>query len=145
MASKRSATKLKKELDTVYSVYIRLLYADLNGYVRCFTCGTRYHWKKIQNGHYISRTYLATRWHDKNCHPQCIGCNIFKHGNMDEYAVRLVEKYGAKILMSLNVLKHKTVKVSLDDYEREIKKYKRKIVALEEKINNPFKLKRLAS
>lgn len=138
----RNAGKLKKELDTVYSIYIRLLYADLDGYVSCFTCGARMHWKKIQNGHYISRTYLATRWHEKNCHPQCIGCNIFKHGNMDEYAVALVKKYGARILMTLNAYKHKVVKVSLDDYERDIKKYKRKIKTLEDKINNPFKLKK---
>lgn len=141
----RNAAKLKKELDTVYSIYIRLTYADLDGYVKCFTCGSRFHWKKIQNGHYISRTHLATRWLDKNCHPQCIGCNIFKHGNMDEYAVALVKKYGAKILMTLNALKHKTTKISLDDYEKLIKKYKKKNKQLEDKINNPFKLKRLAS
>lgn len=130
----------KKELDTIYSIYIRLLYADKDGYVKCFTCGARMHWKSIQNGHYVSRTYLATRWHDKNCHPQCVGCNIFKHGNMEEYALALIKKYGVGTLTKLNKLKQKVVKISPQEYEKEVMKYKKKVLKLEEKINNPFKV-----
>ncbi len=137
MAGKKTP---KDALDTIYSIYIRLKYADINGYVRCFTCGARMHWKAIQNGHYVSRTHLATRWHDKNCHPQCVGCNIFKHGNMEEYALALIKKYGVPILKTLNKMKQKTIKMSPADYDDEINKYKKKVKVLEEKINNPFKI-----
>ena len=98
----KSVSTLKKELDRVYSIYIRRKYADANGFAECFTCGVRKHWKELQNGHYVSRAHNNTRFDDFNCHVQCMGCNVFKHGNMDMYALRLREKYGEGILEELN-------------------------------------------
>jgi len=42
-------------LDSIFSRYIRLSYADNNGMVKCVTSGDMYHWKNIQNGHFITR------------------------------------------------------------------------------------------
>ena len=35
---KKTHTKLKKELDKVFSQYVRYAYADDNGIVECYTC-----------------------------------------------------------------------------------------------------------
>ena len=121
---KKTVQKLKKELDTIFSRYIRLKYADANGYVQCFTCGRMYFWKEIQNGHYVRREYNATRYHEKNCHPQCVGCNMFKAGNMDEYTLNLVKKYGDGILEELNALKHTIKQFTCEELEEMKKKYK---------------------
>lgn len=84
----------KKKLDKVFSEYIRLAEANDNGYCKCVTCGKYYHWTKIQNGHYMSRRYMATRFSAMNCHPQCMACNVMQHGNIPQYRMYLVKRYG---------------------------------------------------
>lgn len=79
---------------------------DEHGFNTCFTCGTVKPWKELQNGHYVSRTYLSLRYDPRNCNPQCAGCNIFKKGNLDVYAIKLIEKYGPSILSQLNKEKY---------------------------------------
>lgn len=88
----KSAAKLKKELDAIFSKYIRLKYADESGMVACYTCSTVKHWKEMQNGHWIPRNNLATRFEERNCRPQCVGCNMFNRGRPDEFAVRLIRE-----------------------------------------------------
>ena len=60
----------KKKLDEVFSKYIRLKYAMPNGMCQCISCGSFKHWKEIQNGHYMSRRYMSTRFDEDNCRPQ---------------------------------------------------------------------------
>ena len=95
-AKRATVGTLKRKLDKLFSLYIRKKYADYRGFVRCFTCGKVEKIggvDSIQCGHYISRAFNSLRYSEKNCHPQCRACNIFKHGNMDEYALKLIEKY----------------------------------------------------
>jgi len=120
----KSVSTLKKELDRVYSIYIRRKYADANGFAECFTCGVRKHWKELQNGHYVSRAHNNTRFDDFNCHVQCAGCNIFKSGNMDMYAIRLREKYGEGILEELNRRKNVIKQFTAPELEKLIAQYK---------------------
>jgi len=80
-----STTILKKKLDTIFSTYIRLKYADEDLNVKCFTCDKVYHYKKIQNGHFYSRSILSLRWDEQNCRPQCYGCNIVRSCNYIKY------------------------------------------------------------
>lgn len=92
----QSVQSLKKRLDAVFSLYIRNRDAG-----RCFTCGVQKPISQMQNGHYVSRSHNNTRFDEQNCHCQCVGCNVFKHGNMDVYATRLLETYGIGILTDL--------------------------------------------
>lgn len=112
----------KAELDRVFSVFIRIRDDGT-----CFTCNNEKHWRYQQNGHYVSRSYLSTRFDEENCHCQCSGCNIFKKGNMDEYAVRLTRLYGNGILEKLDKKKHKIVKFDILWYKKMIRKYEKKI------------------
>ena len=116
---KPSVKKLIKELDRVFSIYIRKRDHHI-----CFTCGKKLTEKTSQCGHYVSRRYGNLRFCEKNCHAQCSGCNIFKHGNMDSYALRLINKYGKNILEELNREKLKTKKFTVTELENLIKHYK---------------------
>lgn len=129
-AKKHNASWYKHHLDTAFSQYIRLVNA-VNGTATCVTCGAKAHWKKMQNGHYIPRNHLATRYDEQNCHVQCVGCNMFKNGNMDEYALFLVKKYGRDILNKLNRRKQTITKISIPEYEEKIKHYQARVKELE--------------
>lgn len=89
-----SKPKLIKELDAWFSKYIRLKYSDGNGYCRCISCGKVYFWKYIQNGHYMSRRYMSTRFSEDNCRPQGVECNIFNQGAIQMYRRALVKQIG---------------------------------------------------
>lgn len=91
---KPTKSQLEKKLDTVFSQYIRLKHSDAKGYCRCISCGRLHHYKKIQNGHYMSRRYKSTRWSEDNCRPQCVGCNIFNQGNAQMFRRGLIAQIG---------------------------------------------------
>ena len=106
-----------KRLDVVYSRYIRQKDADFSGQVSCFTCGSRKHWSEQQCGHYVSRSVRSLRFYDKNTQVQCVGCNIFKHGALDEYALALQNKYGEGVLKELNKIKNQSKKYTVSELE----------------------------
>ena len=93
--------KLTKDLDEIFSEYIRRLYSDESGYCRCVTCGKIDYWKNMQAGHYISRAKKGTRYHEKNVHVQCPPCNGFGHGMLIEYKAFLLNMYGDNIINEL--------------------------------------------
>ena len=74
----KTLSKLKKELDKWFSLYIRLRYASVDGIVECWTCGKTQHYKRMHAGHFMSRRHHATRWNEENVQVQCPGCNLFK-------------------------------------------------------------------
>ena len=82
-------SSLKDDLDFVFSRYIRIREADINGIVSCYTCDNKFHWKEIQAGHFIKRSDTLLRWDTRNVKPQCVKCNCELHGNIDEYSNRL--------------------------------------------------------
>lgn len=98
-------SKLKKTADDLYSKKLREQAADSGGYVKCYTCATIKHWKELQCGHYVTRTITNLRFNPLNTHPQCVGCNLFNQGRLDEYALHLIKDYGPDILQQLNDLK----------------------------------------
>lgn len=93
---KPTLSQLRRKLDKVFSEFIRQRDKGI-----CCTCGKQDTWKYMQCGHYISRSSLATRYNEINCHCQCVGCNIFKKGNMPSYTLFLQKKYGYEIIQSL--------------------------------------------
>lgn len=121
---------LIKDLDKIFSLYIRLKYSK-DGLATCVTCGKTAHFKDMQNGHFNSRIHYATRWLEENCHPQCVGCNVFKNGNMANYAEFMIKKYGVEIISELNKKKHETTKLDRKLMEEKISFYKKKVKELE--------------
>ena len=122
-----SRTKLIKMADSLASKYVRLKNANRAGIVKCFTCSYKTHWKKIQNGHYISRFYKYTRWHEDNMRPQCFGCNIRMSGNSHLFRENLVKEIGEQRVKDIET-KSKILFKEKDDY------IQKKIHFLEEKL-----------
>lgn len=118
---------MKKKADKVFSKYIRHKYADENGYVECVCCGVKKPINEMQNGHFISRGKLSTRYEESNCHPCCVGCNVFKKGNYPAYSEYMANRYGAWIFAELRVMSEKITKWKAHDYEDMIKVWKEKI------------------
>tara|TARA_R110000824_G_scaffold11555_1_gene50523 strand:+ start:77 stop:481 length:405 start_codon:yes stop_codon:yes gene_type:complete len=120
----KTISKLKKELDTIFSIYIRIRESE-EGLVQCFTCNKVSHYKSgMQNGHFQSRKHLATRWDEENCQVQCVGCNMFKAGEQYKFAINLDAKYGEGKAEELQFLARTIMKVSRIDYEEKIGYYK---------------------
>lgn len=121
----KTQAQLKKELDKLFSIYIRQKYADNNGNVACYTCGKVMHWKQIQNGHFVSRQYLATRWHEDNCRPQCWGCNGFGGGKPLDFEERLKKELGDEYVEKMKASRHQVLKLDRQWYLEQIEKYKK--------------------
>lgn len=122
---RESVQFLKKRLDNVFSQFIRLRDKGV-----CFTCGIVKSWREQQNGHYISRGFNSLRFDERNCNCQCVSCNVFRHGNMDVYALKLTEKYGADILKELSNEKRKIKQFTAEELKKLINQYEEKVAEL---------------
>jgi hypothetical protein len=118
-----SLSKLKKKLDSTFSQYIRRKYANKDSMVKCYTCSTVRHWKEMQNGHFISRTYLVTRFDENNCRPQCVGCNMFHHGKPLDFEENLKRELGEGLIETMKSSRHQIVKLDRVWYEVKIHEY----------------------
>ena len=114
----KSISQLKKQADKVFSLYIR----NRDG-GRCYTCGAVKPINEMQNGHYVTRGCNQLRYNERNCHCQCVGCNIFKSGNMPEYAVALIKQYGPNILDELQREHRKIKQFTREDLQDIINRY----------------------
>lgn len=117
----KTITWYKKEADRVFSLFLRQKYADQEGMVSCYTCGYKAHWKKLQNGHLVSRYYLATRYDERNCRPQCYTCNMWRNGMIPHFAAKLQEELGQGIVEELYKAAREVIKEF--DYTAIIAKY----------------------
>ena len=118
-----SFSKLKKELDRVFSLYIRRRAADFKGYITCVCCGKKILWQEAQNMHYNSRSKLNTRWDVRNCHPGGYECNVARNGNYPAYTKYLLNNYGHEWLTRLIEDGEKLRKFTPQEMQEMIKKY----------------------
>lgn len=120
----KSISKLKKELDKWFSLYIRLREATDIGLCQCFTCGKVDNYKYMQCGHFQSRRFLPTRFDEENCQVQCPACNVFRQGEQYKFGLALDGKYGEGTAEELEYLARTTIKIGRVDYEEKISYYK---------------------
>jgi|TARA_R100000479_G_C6324654_1_gene179109 5-methylcytosine-specific restriction endonuclease McrA len=126
----KTISKLKKDLDKVFSLYIRLRYASKDGIVKCFTCDKTAHYKKMHAGHFMSRKHHATRWNEDNVQVQCPKCNLFGQGEQYAFGKLLDIRIGDGKAEELQELSRTTVKYMRFEYEDMIKHYKEKVNAI---------------
>lgn len=115
---------LRKKLDEVFSKYIRLRDCMSNGFFRCISCGQIKPFKQADNGHYINRQHMSTRFDEMNCNAQCRSCNRFMEGNIQNYRKGLIAKYGEQKVLLLESKQSISRKYSDFEYEQLIKYYK---------------------
>lgn len=101
-----SLSKLKKKIDTVFSLYIR----RRDGF-KCVTCGYQGFEKDgvMQAGHLFTRAANSTRWDPLNTSCQCRSCNFRHEFDWEPYRSWFVGVYGQESYDDL-YRKHKTVK-----------------------------------
>lgn len=127
---KPSIKTLKRKLDDVFSIYIRLRDSDDKGFCQCISCGKIQHWKDVDCGHYVNRSHMGTRYSERNCNAQCRSCNRFSEGNNIGYTRGLIRKYGIKVIDELDVKKHTQTYMKSFDYEVLIDHYNKEIEKL---------------
>jgi 4-hydroxy-3-methylbut-2-en-1-yl diphosphate synthase IspG/GcpE len=122
VAKKPLRKNLIKELDVVFSQYIRLRYAK-NEIAECVTCGKKDHWKKLQAGHFMSRANYSTRWDEDNVQVQCVGCNVYHSGEQYKYSLYLGNKLAEELyLKSKQIVKFADVELidMIDYYKQQV-------------------------
>lgn len=119
--------QLIKELDTIFSRYIRIKESN-NGIARCVTCGVRDSWKLMDNGHYLVRGKIGTRYDERNCHVQCRKCNRLEQGKVGQYTLFMRARYGQAVIDELKAKSRQPIKTY--ELEAMIKYYKEKLLTL---------------
>jgi hypothetical protein len=84
-----SFRNLIDDLDAIFSKWVRMKFADVDGQVKCYTCSTIKPIAEMQNGHFVPRGTLNTRWMPENCRPQCEKCNCYLDGNTGVFEANL--------------------------------------------------------
>jgi len=127
---KLSTSKLKLKAQAVFNKWIRQRDQDQYGAFECISCGKR---KRIiyyrsdsgritgtnyHAGHFYPAGHCeALRFHENNCHGQCVQCNLHKHGNAGLYARNLEKRIGREAVQDLHNL--------YDYYKRALKRWTR--------------------
>lgn len=129
----KSLPKLEKELDAIFSLYIRMKNASESGYCVCYTCNSPGLIKDMQCGHLLSRAKKATRFDEENVRVQCVSCNIFRRGNYDVFHPKIIMEIGHQAYFVLISRSKEPVKRTREWYNTMIEKYREKIKLLEAK------------
>lgn len=130
----KTRSQTVKELDAIFSQYIRLSESDINGYGDCVTCGERKFWKELQNGHFYTRGRYPTRWDEDNCHSQDYRCNVIFNGNYINYTRFMLDSYGREFVDELERKSLNGTKISTPELREKIAYYKQEVKwLLEEK------------
>lgn len=98
---RESISVLTKELDRVFSLFIRLRDSNSEGIGKCITCDKVGHYKEMHCGHFRSRKYFNTRWNACNCNLQCPTCNLYNNGEEFIHGLKIDEKYGKGTAMKM--------------------------------------------
>lgn len=132
----RAETKVKKEALKTRSEWLKEAQVVFNAFIRardadlpCISCG-RFHQGSYDAGHYRSVGSMpALRFHEDNCHRQCVPCNQHKAGNVVEYRLGLVERIGVDRVAFLEG-PHEAAKYTIEDAKAIKATYKAKLKQL---------------
>lgn len=123
-----SISSAKKRAWEWFSKYIRLrdclVTTGSKEYGKCITCGKRYSFKELQAGHFLAGRGGSILFEEDGVHAQCKGCNLFKHGNVEEYYPKMLEMYGQKRIDELKFLKNQTRRWTEGELNSIAKEYK---------------------
>jgi len=99
----KTIPELLKEAQTAFNVWVRCR----DSQQPCISCGkppgsmTELHAGR-DAGHYRSvGSASRLRFHEDNCHAQCVKCNQWKAGNAVDYRIRLIERIGVERVEAL--------------------------------------------
>lgn len=123
----KSISKLTKEADKYFSIYIRRRDSIERGgeyYCECITCGDVRPIGQMHAGHFVSRRYKILRYDERNVNAQCPKCNTFHSGEQYLYSKAIDNKYGSGIADELHSMRNNEFIVTRDWLEGLVKTYK---------------------
>lgn len=120
---RESISYLTKELDRVFSLFIRLRDSNSEGLGKCITCDKVGHYKEMHCGHFRSRKYLSTRWNPFNCNLQCPTCNLYNNGEEFIHGLAIDKKFGQGVAIEMFERSKEIVKFGREDLKTLIKYY----------------------
>ena len=132
MAKQRSIASLVNQAAELMQRLVRIKAADDNGLCRCVTCGKVDHWKDMDGGHFIKRTYTAHKLLEENIHPQCRRCNRFMDGEGAAYSLYMIDMYGREFVDRLEQTKREPVKYRRVEIVEIIAELKQRVKAAED-------------
>lgn len=136
-----SRSSLTQDLDYTFSRYIRILYSDITGRVKCYTCKCLpKHWTIMQCGHFIKRGNMGLRWSVDNCRVQCKTCNEFKDGMYLVFRENL-EKEEVGLADRLEQQSREIEQITNSEISQMIIDYRFKLRLVEKKIIQEKKIK----
>jgi len=136
---KLTKTYQKKRFKTLHakawkliSEYVRRDGEDEFGYNNCYTCDKLEHWKALQCGHFF---HNKLDFDLRNLRPQCASCNMYKSGDLANYACKLLAELGEMGMHQLK-LDANTTTYTIEDLEKVIEKYTK--LSINERIRKDF-------
>lgn len=131
--AEESWVNLRDELDMLQSLYVRIKDSNSKGISECYTCGLKAHYKKLQNGHVISRSEMGTRFLIENQRPQCSSCNS-KHEIEPEIFRSKLEAETSGILAYLDDIARQVNKLTVSDLKEMVIEYREKVRIVQMKL-----------
>jgi hypothetical protein len=94
---KKTLSQLIKLATLHFNKFIR----ERDKYKGCVSCGA-----KVEHaGHFYSAGHYSNlRFTETNCHGQCLRCNNFLHGNLNEYRKNITQRISEDDLKDLDAL-----------------------------------------
>ena len=109
--------KLTEKAQKVFNAWIR----ERDKYKGCISCGG----KVEQAGHFYSQGHhSALRFNEINTNGQCVRCNHFLSGNLNQYRVNLIKRVGEQAVLLLDSQARKPKKWTRFELEQIIEHYK---------------------
>jgi hypothetical protein len=135
----RKETRERRQALKTRSDYLKSAQEAFNKFIRerdahlpCISCG-RFHTGAYDAGHYRSvGAQPALRFHEDNCHKQCVPCNQHKSGNVVEYRLGLIARIGAERVAFLEQ-EHAPAKFTIEEARQIKAHYVAKLRELKEK------------
>lgn len=122
---KKKEDKIQKEKLKTHSDHLKDLQIIFNTYIRerdkgkpCISCDKFLIGNDVNASHFYSvGAYPNLRFNEHNVHSSCIECNKHKHGNINEYVLRLPNRIGLDNYNKLIEDRLKPLKLTLGEIE----------------------------
>ena len=126
-STKKPLGTIKRKAWKAFSLWIRNR-GSVSGLNYCVTCGEQKPIKELQAGHLVDGRGNGVLFDERGVYPQCLACNVFKHGNKIAYMQFLERGMGIegaiKLRDELQTLSKTVKKMTYSDYETIYLKYK---------------------
>jgi len=126
----KSMSTLIKELDTVFSLYVKLRDCDSSGIVTCFVTGERIWYLDCDAAHFIPRAQMGTRWDEMNVHATSVDTNRFDDNHFTDYWNALNKAYTWGQIKALQQRGRSLLKATRPELQDLIDLYKTKVAEL---------------